>query len=41
MTTTLDRVRALCHALPEVIDKVSHGGPTWFVGGVLVAALDA
>jgi hypothetical protein len=27
----LDRVRALCTALPEVGEKLSHGEPTWFV----------
>ena len=27
----LPRVRALCLALPEVTEKVSHGEPTWFV----------
>ncbi len=29
----LDRVRALCTALPEVAERPSHGEPTWFVGG--------
>ena len=27
----LPRLRALCLALPEVTEKVSHGEPTWFV----------
>lgn len=27
----LDRVRALCLALPEVTERLSHGGPTFFV----------
>lgn len=27
----VDRLRALCTALPEVTEKVSHGEPTWFV----------
>lgn len=27
----LDRVRALCLALPEATERVSHGEPTWFV----------
>lgn len=25
------RLRALCLALPEVTEKISHGEPTWFV----------
>ena len=29
----LDRVRALCMALPEVTERLSHGAPTWFVAG--------
>lgn len=28
----LERVRALCLALPEAAERVSHGEPTWFVG---------
>ncbi|HEY0449091.1 MmcQ/YjbR family DNA-binding protein [Actinophytocola sp.] len=27
----LSRLRALCLALPEVTEKLSHGEPTWFV----------
>ena len=27
----LDRLRALCLALPEVTERPSHGEPTWFV----------
>jgi len=27
----LDRVRAICLALPEVTERLSHGSPTWFV----------
>jgi len=27
----LQRVRALCLALPEVTERVSHGEPSWFV----------
>jgi len=27
----LDRLRALCLALPAVTEKLSHGEPTWFV----------
>jgi hypothetical protein len=27
----LERVRALCMALPEVTERPSHGSPTWFI----------
>jgi hypothetical protein len=29
----LPRLRALCLALPEVTERISHGEPTWFVPG--------
>jgi hypothetical protein len=29
----LDRLRALCTALPEVSERHSHGEPAWFVRG--------
>jgi len=29
----LQRVRAICGALPEVTERPSHGAPTFFVGG--------
>jgi hypothetical protein len=29
--TPLEQLRALCMALPEVTEKLSHGEPTWFV----------
>jgi hypothetical protein len=29
----LDNLRALCLALPEVTERLSHGEPTWFVRG--------
>lgn len=29
----LDRVRAMCTALPEVAERLSHGEPAWFVRG--------
>jgi hypothetical protein len=32
----LGRLRALCLALPEVTEKISHGEPTWFVRKVFV-----
>ncbi|MGV9270865.1 MmcQ/YjbR family DNA-binding protein [Kitasatospora sp. NPDC003701] len=28
----VERLRALCLALPEVSERVSHGEPTWFAG---------
>jgi hypothetical protein len=31
--TPLDRVRAICTALPEVTERPSHGAPTWFIAG--------
>lgn len=31
--TPLDRLRELCMALPEVTERLSHGEPTWFIGG--------
>ncbi|RKQ93150.1 hypothetical protein C8N24_3010 [Solirubrobacter pauli] len=33
MSRELDRVRALCLALPEVTERLSHGAPAWFVRG--------
>jgi hypothetical protein len=29
----VDRLRAICLALPEVTERLSHGEPTWFVRG--------
>lgn len=29
--TILTRLRALCLALPHATERISHGGPTWFV----------
>jgi hypothetical protein len=29
----LARLRAICLALPEVTERLSHGSPTWFIGG--------
>ena len=29
----LERVRAVCMALPEVTERLSHGSPTWFIRG--------
>ena len=33
MKTPLERVRELCLALPETSERLSHGQPTFFVGG--------
>jgi hypothetical protein len=38
--TPLDRLRALCTALPEVTEKLSHGEPTWFVRKTFVMFAD-
>ncbi len=32
-STAVDKVRAICMALPEVTERLSHGAPTWFVRG--------
>ena len=35
------RLRAICLALPEAVEKTSHGEPTWFAGkGKVFAMLD-
>lgn len=31
MPTALEQVRALCLALPETTERLSHGEPTWFI----------
>jgi len=31
MSEVLERLRAICAALPEVTERPSHGAPTWFV----------
>jgi predicted DNA-binding protein (MmcQ/YjbR family) len=37
----IERLRALCLALPEANERVSHGEPTWFAGkGKVFAMLD-
>jgi hypothetical protein len=33
VTDTLGRIRALCLALPETTERLSHGAPTFFVRG--------
>ena len=36
-----ERIRAICAALPEVVERESHGEATWFVGKrVFVMAAD-
>jgi hypothetical protein len=32
MTSTTERVRAICLALPEALERPSHGSPAFFVG---------
>jgi hypothetical protein len=36
----VDRLRAICLALPEATEKMAHGEPTWRVGGTMFATLD-
>jgi hypothetical protein len=36
----LDRLRAICLALPETSEKLAWGEPTWRVGGRIFAQLD-
>ena len=39
--TPLARLRAICMALPDAVEKISHGEPTWFAGkGRIFAMLD-
>ena len=40
MKSAVDRLRAICLALPGTIEKVSHGEPTWHAGGRMFAQLD-
>jgi hypothetical protein len=35
----VDRLRAICLALPEMSERLSHGEPTWFVGGKKTVAM--
>jgi hypothetical protein len=35
----LDRLRAICLALPEANERLSHGEPTWFAGKGKVFAM--
>jgi predicted DNA-binding protein (MmcQ/YjbR family) len=38
--TSVDRLRAICLALPDTTEKVAWGEPTWRVRGKLFAQLD-
>jgi hypothetical protein len=38
--TPLARVREICLALPEVTERLSHGQPTFFVGGKKTFVMD-
>jgi hypothetical protein len=31
-SAALERLRAICLALPDATERLSHGEPTWFVG---------
>jgi predicted DNA-binding protein (MmcQ/YjbR family) len=35
----LRRLRAICMTLPEAVEKISHGEPTWFAGKGKVFAM--
>jgi hypothetical protein len=38
---SIRKLRAICLALPEAVEKTSHGEPTWFAGkGKVFAMLD-
>ena len=37
--TVLARLRAICTALPEANERISHGEPTWFAGKGKVFAM--
>lgn len=41
MDNALKSLRALCTALPEVSERLSHGEPTWFVRGKKVFVMFA
>jgi predicted DNA-binding protein (MmcQ/YjbR family) len=38
--TPIERLRAICLALPETTEKIAWGEPTWRVKGTLFAQLD-
>lgn len=41
MSPPVLRLRTICLALPEAVEKLSHGEPTWFAGrGKVFASLD-
>jgi hypothetical protein len=41
VTGPIERLRRICLALPEAVEKLSHGEPTWFAGkGKVFAMLD-
>ena len=37
----LERLRRICLALPEAVERLSHGEPTWFVRGKKTFAMFA
>jgi hypothetical protein len=37
----IERARKICSALPDAVEKLSHGEPTWFAGkGKVYASID-
>jgi hypothetical protein len=40
VASPLERLRRICFALPETSEKVSHGEPTFWVGGRMFATFD-
>jgi predicted DNA-binding protein (MmcQ/YjbR family) len=41
VAAAIKKLRAICLALPEAVEKTSHGEPTWFAGkGKVFAMLD-
>ena len=40
VASPLERLRRICLALPETSEKVSHGEPTFWVGGRMFATFD-
>jgi len=40
VASPLERLRRICLALPETGEKVSHGEPTFWVGGRMFATFD-
>jgi hypothetical protein len=39
MTDPVEQLRAICLALPEMTERLSHGAPTWFANGKKTIAM--